>query len=630
MPVLIITDKTVGISISRTVKSVLGDDPVYIVKPNTAKPSQQWVTNVFVELVASIEKVCEQNAFNTLAIVELGDDSIIKPSELNPLSTTCDPWASVVGLLILSFPEIHWCFYTYCFAGSSRLVEAHLIRSLRQKEDLTRILELYKKRFSTLFDATGLRALIRSGLLEEGVDGTSTRYAPVRNSLAAVIDDEEEYAYLNAYTAYKFGFRVQVLTSFSLMNSMLRKKPTDLQKDSYVDEHLSLVFEDIYLEYPDYDPTRPLALSQLRKRDECFSLLREIPQRIFMTVGHHRYSPNHHLELDNLTYIRSLRSAGQYQRTVHKPAAGIFDIWTRSGMKSRLARNDGHDIGFEWLKQSRSAVGSTNSHSAPGRLLLVAHRLLNRARNVLATCNSVPDAIYGATLALEAQEYLSSRTPTTSIETIALKHQLEVTAECMFYGVEYNMDVRNRLTELRKEITSVGVWFSTATRKYSQLNAEIRITSKLLQIYRERDQFDEEQTVLVQIRKLQRHLWYRQHRLWAWLFYPMRCYVEFLLRSLPRFALALMLWIITLTFVYGLLYPLHGQSPALNEEPLLHGLSDAVTTFLGMQPPHDVSTLIHQSYGGRGLLGVTIVAIVASFVHLGIFISHVYAMITRR
>ena len=53
--------------------------------------------------------------------------------------------------------------------------------------------------------------------------------------------------------------------------------------------------------------------------------------------------------------------------------------------------------------------------------------------------------MYGALLALEAQELLANRTPTTALEALAVRHELEVTAECMFYGVEYNFDVRRRL-----------------------------------------------------------------------------------------------------------------------------------------------------------------------------------------
>jgi len=633
MPVLVIARKTVGKSIGRTLKSALGIDPIFVSKPEKeiTEPTHQWLTRVFGELADLIEKVCEDRGSylrNSLAVVEVGDGQYTDPSGINPISAASDAWISVVGMLSLSFPEIHWCFYSNHLGGSSAFAQAHLIRPLHQREDLYRILELHRTRFSPLFDPTGLRALIRSGLFEEREGGEySVRVVPVRTSLAAVMDDEEEYAYLNAYTAYKFGYRVHMLTSYSLMNSVLTKIPVDLQDGQSLDEHLSLVFEDVYLEYPDYDPLKPIALSDITKRDQRFERLTEIPQRIFMTVGHQQRSTNRKIETDNLAYIHGLRRSGQYQRTVHKPAAGIFDIWTRSGMRKRLAMNDGRALDFQWLKRSDKQLAAMNTHSVPGRLLLIAQRLLKRATCVLQSCNSVPDAILGATLALEAQEYLSSRTPTTSIESIALKHQLEVTAECMFYGIEYNMDVRSRFIELKREISSVGVWFSKAARKYSQLNAEIRIASKLLQIYRDHGQFDEEQSVLVQIRKLHRQLWYRSNRRWAWMFYPVRCYVEFLLGSLPTFTIGILFWITAFTIMYGFVY-LHGATGSFDQQ-LLHGLSDAVTAFLGMQPPHDINTLI-EAPGGKALLCLTIVAILASFIHLGIFVSHVYAMVTRR
>jgi hypothetical protein len=231
--------------------------------------------------------------------------------------------------------------------------------------------------------------------------------------------------------------------------------------------------------------------------------------------------------------------------------------------------------------------------------------------------------IHGAVLALDAQEYLGHRTPTTSLEAISQKHHLEVLAECMFYGVEYNMDMKSRFEEIKREIRSVGGWFRPRTRRQSMLNAEIRILSELVLTYRNYNQFDEEQSCLARLRNAYRHLWYQRRKAWAWLFYPARWYVDFLLVSLLRFGLAITFWI----FLVGTLYNLLMNSPKDDPMPaeMWHGYADSMVSFFGLQPPHEMAEL----YPG-GAIWVCMAAILLGFVHLGIFISHLYSMMARR
>ncbi len=114
-----------------------------------------------------------------------------------------------------------------------------------------------------------------------------------------------------------------------------------------------------------------------------------------------------------------------------------------------------------------------------------------------------------------------------SLEAVALKHQLEVLAECMFYGIEYNMDVRSRFQEIESEVNAIGEWFQPQTHRLSELNAEIRIVSELLSMFHQHCQFDEEQESLKRIRNRYRRLWFSRHPHWAWAVYPARWYVEY-------------------------------------------------------------------------------------------------------
>ena len=230
---------------------------------------------------------------------------------------------------------------------------------------------------------------------------------------------------------------------------------------------------------------------------------------------------------------------------------------------------------------------------------------------------SVPEAVHGAVLAVEAQEYLGHRTPTTSLEALALKHQLEVLAECLFYGIEYNMNVKSRFREIQEEVKSIGKWFRPRTRKHSRLNAEVRVISELALRFKDHNQFDEEQECLARIRDLYRHLWFEKNKWFAWSIYPVRRYIEFLLISMFRFALAIIFWVIVLGLLYNLLRPA-GDAP-------WHGYVDAMTSFFGLQPAHDLPMSREEH-----AVGLNMAAILLGFVHLGIFISHLYSIVSRR
>lgn len=263
-----------------------------------------------------------------------------------------------------------------------------------------------------------------------------------------------------------------------------------------------------------------------------------------------------------------------------------------------------------------------HGHSAPGRLLAVAERLIRRAEQVLENARSVPEAITGAMLALEAQECLGNRTPTTSLEALSLKHRLEVRAECMFSGVDYNIDVKSRFREVERDVRSIGRWLRPNTRTLATLSSEVSIVSSVLLTFREFNQFDEEQECQNRIRHLNRHIWFCRNRVWAWVFYPVRWYFDCLLGSVPVFGAAIILWLGVFTFLFAQMSGMsetHGGS---------HPFLDAMTSFVGMQPAHDDPKAILFAYFSVASLNA--LAIGLGFVHLGVFVSHLYSIISRR
>lgn len=547
---------------------------------------------------------------NAIAIIDLADESLLELEDLNPITRSLRQ-ASVVAMLVLAFPEIHWVFITpYRPINASVFEQAH---TLGASNSLAEILSLHDDKFTSLFDATNLRNTIRRSMHEKNLASDQiTSHIPLRQKLAAAIDEEEAYAYFNAYTAYRFGFRSHVVASYNMMR-MLFEEPS---RESH--EPASLTFEDIYLNFPDESPH--IHLSNLKKRDEQFSKLQEPKHRVFVTVGHRH---DQQAWNNNREHLRHLRSQGKFCNILYKPLSGIFDLWEKSGLRRWLHASKGLAPGFCWPPPQDGAQEPQGHHSAPGRLLEIADRLIARAERILHTAMSVPEAVHGAVLALEAQELLGNKTPTTALEALALKHQLEVTAECMFYGVEYNFDVQSRFEDIHRDVKSIGRWFHPSTRRLSALNAEISIMSDLAQRFRQYNQFDEEQECLQRIRELHRHLWFRKNKEWAWIFYPARWYIEYLLGRMHRFVFAIIFWLLFLSFSFDAFCG--SQESGLIAA--LSGPAHALTSFFGMQPLHELDL---QAISGPGAGWLTMLAIVLGFIHLGVFVSHLYAIIARK
>jgi hypothetical protein len=265
----------------------------------------------------------------------------------------------------------------------------------------------------------------------------------------------------------------------------------------------------------------------------------------------------------------------------------------------------------------------TGGHSAPGRLLEVATRLIDRAERLLPEVRCVADCVQGAVLATDALELLAERTPTSALEALALKHQFEVLAECQFCGVQSSLDVKERIQNIQREVESLSFWFGPRNERFNKWNAEAAILSRLILIYRNHNYFDEEQEVLTRCRTLHRKMWFSQRgNRWATPFQPLAWYVEFLLGSLPRFIVAIAVWILIL---FGLFYmggPLDAQGTAPHPTPLTASIVAAYESFLGVQAPPDSLGKFHT--------GVILLAIFGGFVHMGVFISHLYSIVSRK
>ena len=555
---------------------------------------RSWLENIFKDDITEMK--------NCLAFID------IAVSDYNNLATKRENSGELASLLYLSFPEIYW-FFLMPFVEMKRdeypdrkaFEYFHVLFSkkayLQEKKELnlTRPVEIFLHGYTPLFDPTWFRHLISKKTLEN-LNGTeengkiSRPFFCERKEKALVVDEELSYSYLHSYVTYKFGHRAMMITT---------KKLLDIIKDECNDPLFSYSFEDICLSFP--DAALECEKSQqhlLRARDNLYNFFKKIPRRIFVTIGEHNK-----VKKKNRSYRQELKDKPgfRFYKMLYKPYAGIFNLKKESKLKNP-----------EWDKKKGSKEAYVGGHSQPGRLGMIADILIERSTRILDQAKSSNDAIYAAMLALQAQEILGGRTATESIKAVALKHQAEVTAECMFYGVEHNFDVKRRFEEIHEELGIIGKWFGKSKRDIMIFNSELNIINELARVFRQYSQFDEEQDCLEKVRSLNRKIYRKRNKFWGWLISPIRWYFEFLVGSLARFLAAIVLWPLLFTLIYNILGKSIGDAFVYTVNSFF---ALQVTTGNGFS---DFPTLL------------TIIPILLGFFHLGIFISHLYTIVSRR
>lgn len=581
----------------------------------------------FVEGFRRMAMRLEGEALATLdgRITVLADS--VRVSDLNAVGAP-GGWDRLLALLILAFPDVR-----FVFGVASGLTDKE-----RAKWNARHgLASLFGPTHSPLFDGLGLRARVRRITAEHEVTNDENGklkvagWIPQRKQWAVAIDDEPMYAYLHAYVAYRHGYRAFAVHSMELGDALL--KGVEANNTGWNLSTPKLALEDYYLGFPDKEENlkfehQSLHLARLEERTKYWCRLGSGDLvRHFITSGHGRSQGPENVH-DNREFRRKLRLAGRGGREVTKPTAGLFPLWRQLGLDRSLKWSDskgkvrrGLAEGFVWPAEDSSERGEpTGGHSAPGLLLLVAEALIARAEARIDSVSTVKDAVTGAVLATTAHELLGPKTPTTAREALELKHRFEVLAECQFGGIDHNLSPEDRFAEIRRDMRLLGRWYGLRARESAVLNGELTIVGRISRIFREFEEFDEEEKCRRRMRTLHRRIWWRQSRKnpAAWIVWPLRAYIEFLLGSNTRFTVAIIAWIAGLTITFKLLEQL-----ALPEEQdsSIWGFSQAISFFFGTEALNSS----HPAW-----VFFTVLATVSGFVHLGVFISQVYATIARR
>jgi hypothetical protein len=441
--------------------------------------------------------------------------------------------------------------------------------------------------------------------IERGKEGYQL---PVRQELAALIDEETEFAFLHAYAAYRYGFRADVITSWNLMKNRFGEGGENGA------HHYSLLVEDMRLGFPD-KPAK-VHLSRLKERAEYCPLLdddRDRSQwRFLITTG--QMGSDKDLVKNNSDYLK--RKVSGRGGVLYKPLGGIADLWEKMGLYVELSegRRLGNALGFIW-PPSFNEDGIYEGHGSPGTLTLIATTLLWRANAIKKSASSAAELIRGAVLALDAAEFLSGKTPSTALSAITLRSDLEARAECAFVGAGYHFSLKMRLKELDAEVLSVTRWYHEDVRQRSTLAARVSLLNSLVLVFNEAGRMEEELTCLVALRRFNRKLSAPKNlNPLAWLVHGLLSYGEWLLASFPRLIMLTVFWVTGFVAVGWWL-----QHSSLESHPI-HTTSNVILWFFGNPDTTGVKSIEVLSW---------FVVITGAF-HVGVLIAYLYSLISRK
>jgi len=355
-------------------------------------------------------------------------------------------------------------------------VPLHFVSPLDGGRGLISILARFARGMRCWFDPTGLRTLIRNYFLgtvfgnkENGWENTKGEREALQKrlgSVAVAIDEEREFAMLNAYAAYKFGRRAWIVTTFAEFDESPLWAALDGQnnpEDVVVIRDIDLRFPDI----PDNDPAKPKRDRKASLRESLKSVRggvwrlkrdgkdrdRLLPEWRVRVVSSHpdvvgsRKARSWCSELKRLG--ESCGSGGEKGSIKYlglpKPVDSIYTL--RDLLCGEPpTEQDGVSMHAQLHSVSDESKGG---HGAPYSNLAMSEFLLQQARR----CKDGPmENLLGALLAGEAYELLLGMSKTTALEALLIQHKKEVSAEVEFPGVSHDIRIDKRRYDIEETL----------------------------------------------------------------------------------------------------------------------------------------------------------------------------------
>ena len=538
----------------------------------------------------------------------------VRPGSLSAVADYMS-WDTLLALLILTFPEVRWFFGVV--SGDEKEFQ-------KTGHQLPALLALAKR--NPIFDPTGLREWVRERtnetLEKENVDKNGRpMQLPLRGMLAAALDDEHDFAMIHGYTAYRYGFRVDTITSWALMEQQFGETRAK-QPNSVHGYHLLL--EDMRLAFP--DKPGGVHLSDIKVRATKCPLLavdRDRSEwRFLITSG--QTGVNDSLLDDNREMLEDKR----YGRgeLLLKPIGGVCDLWKRTGLLKEFAAAEsdnprGNAPGFHW-PPTEIDDDDYHGHAAAGKLGMVAAVLVKRAKAAKARADGAADFLIAALLASDAAELLGCKTPDLSLTALQLKHECEVRAECAFIGTGFHFELDQRLKEIKLEVNSVAKW-SGSRRK--AIDAKSTIIKEMREVYSDAGQMEEEDRCLVEFRSLNRVMgrpsrWWEHVLVVPWISHGILAYGEWLLSGFSKLLVMIALWV---GYFVCLFRQVDGAKGLWEDNGWGKALGSVVGLFFGSGPDgDDLNNVL--------TVAISCGAVFVGVFHVGILMSYLYSLISRK
>ena len=387
-------------------------------------------------------------------------------------------FGNIVAGLILIFPEIRWYFLG---------VEG--LPSIFDESD-----EKQVSLFSPLFDADG----IRSELIGKATASTVESQTPD----CVVVEDELNFCFYYSYVAYRSGYRVLPVTSYAAFKNI---------KTWFPEDSPTVLIEDMSLAFFDREGEESLINLEARDKDSCYETIsKEAKLRALVTIGQ---TGDHKDALEkNKNYLKNC-CQGQGREEVYanmnyecekekkyfaeaaKPVGGMFRLVELLALKKFISSGD----------KEHKKEGASGNHSAPGMVQAIVEVMLSRIRRRRGR-EGLLDALLGGVLSIDALELLGNKAPMLRFDALFGQHENEVRAESKFIDIGPVKDVKDRFKKIDEDVKKIAKACQEEYRRPVQLQAQATLAHRMMLVFRNAAQYDEEIECLNYLRKAQRRL----------------------------------------------------------------------------------------------------------------------------
>ncbi len=348
-------------------------------------------------------------------------------------------------------------------------VPLHFMSPLDGGRGLVSTLVRFAHGMRCVFDSTGLRTLVRNYFLgtvfgnKENWKKTEKQREELAgrlNHMVVTIDEEPEFSFFNAYSAYKFGYRAWMVTTYAEFggSSESDSLPLWAWQGEGKDINKVVILRDVDLRFPDLpDDADPIREHLKSVCSPVWAFQKNKQKRMAEEWRCRVVSSNEHV-IEEIDCPSEWTNEGQCQRGEkcqyigHKEKEFDYEylglrkpVGTLYRIKSLLNTIEGSMLS----RISTVSERATGGHGAPYSNLAMAESLLRQSKG----CSGSPVAsLVGAFLASEAYCLLLGMSRTTALEALQQAHKQEAEAEISFVGVAHEMRIHDRKDDIEASL----------------------------------------------------------------------------------------------------------------------------------------------------------------------------------